>query len=210
MSNQIHKTAIISEGAKIGNNNFIGPYCIVYPNAVIGDNNVFVSHCSIGSEPEHQEGLKVGVFKKAVIGNGNRFFQFVVIGCGAERDTIVGDSCFVMNGSYISHDTIIGNNVTLSSNSLIGGHSLIDDYANFGLGATCHQYSHIGMGAMLGMGAVVPKNKNIIPFTIYIGNPIRHLKDNKYLIDKLGFNDLNIHKIRKEYYSKAKHNGKVR
>lgn len=208
MGNTIHETAIVYDGAKLGDNNIIGAYCIVYPNAVIGNGNTFISHCSIGSEPEHKEALERAKdgrgFKKAIIGNNNRFAEFVVIGCGAERDTVIGDNCFVMNGSYISHDTILGDNVTLSSNSLIGGHSTIDDYVNFGLGATCHQYSYIGMGVMLGMGAVAPKRKRIIPFSVYIGSPIRFLKENKHLIDKLGFSTSKISECRKIYVSEWK------
>jgi UDP-N-acetylglucosamine acyltransferase len=208
MSNKIHETAIVHDGAKLGDNNFIGAYCIIYPDVVIGNNNVFFSHCSIGSEPEHKTSLPNKAvltgelkFKKVVIGDNNRFNEFVTVGRGSERDTVVGDNCFVMNGSYISHDTILRNNVTLSSNSLIGGYSTIDDYANFGLGAICHQYSHIGTGAMLGMGAIVPKNKKVIPFNIYVGNPIKILKENKHLIGKLGFNENEIKAYRSDYSS---------
>jgi UDP-N-acetylglucosamine acyltransferase len=208
MSNKIHETAIVHDGAKLGDNNFIGAYCIVYSNAIIGNGNTFYSHCSVGSEPEHKVALQgtddsVGnkKFKNTIIGNNNRFNEFVTIGCGVERDTEVGDGCFVMNGSYISHDTTLGSNVTLSSNSLIGGYSTIEDYVNFGLGAICHQYSRIGMGAMLGMGAIVPKNKKVIPFNIYVGNPIKLLKENKHLIGKLELNECKTKAYRSEYLS---------
>lgn len=95
-------------------------------------------------------------------------------------------------------------NQKIRSNSMIGGHSTIEDYVNFGLGAICHQYSHIGMGVMLGMGAVVTKNKRVLPFNTYIGSPIRFLKENKHLIDKLGFNASKISEHRKMYVSEWK------
>jgi len=39
---------------------------------------------------------------------------------------------------------------------------------------------------MLGMGCVVPKKKRIEPYAVYVGNPANKLKENQYLIDKLG------------------------
>ena len=45
---EIHPTAIIHLGAKIGKNVTIGPYCVI-GKAVIGDNTIIESHVKISS-----------------------------------------------------------------------------------------------------------------------------------------------------------------
>jgi len=186
--NIIHESAIIYEGAVIGSGNVIGPYCIVYPNAEIGNNNKFTSHCSIGCAPQHKE-FENKHDKKAIVGNGNVFREFCTIHSGAFENTVVGNDNYIMAYCHIPHDAILGNNITIANNTQIGGHTIIEDYANLGLGVIIHQFSYIGMGAMVGMGTVVPKKKRITPFTVFVGNPANKLKANQHLIDKLGLDE---------------------
>jgi acyl-[acyl carrier protein]--UDP-N-acetylglucosamine O-acyltransferase len=37
---------------------------------------------------------------------------------------------------------------------------------------------------MIGMGTIITKNKDILPFATYVGNPAKYLKRNNYLIKK--------------------------
>lgn len=198
-SNQIHESAVIYNGANVGSNNYYGPFCTIYSDAIIGHNNKFVSHCSIGSPPEHKSALSKNEWLKVIIGNDNRFNEFVTVNCGTENNTYIGSNCFLLRGSHVGHDAIIGNNVTLSCNALVGGHSIIEDDVNFGLGSICHQFSYIGRGAMIGMGTVIPKKKRILPFKTYIGNPVRELKDNQHLIDKLNVEEKVLNELRTNY-----------
>jgi len=46
MSN-IHPTAIIEDGAKIGNNVTIGAFAIISSKAIIGDNNIITNFSTI-------------------------------------------------------------------------------------------------------------------------------------------------------------------
>lgn len=199
--NSIHDTAIVYKGCALGSNNIIGPYCIIYPNAIIGNNNKFVSHCSIGASPQHKE-FENTHNKKAIIGNTNVFREFCTVHSGALEDTVIGDLNYFMVYVHIPHDAILGNNITIANNCQIGGHTIIEDHANLGLGSIIHQFSYIGTGAMIGMGSVVTKKKRVNPFTVYIGNPINQLKENKYLIDKLKMDpkDVGDHRTR---YSKT-------
>lgn len=187
--NQIHDSAIIHKGAELGSNNVIGPYCIIYDDVKLGSNNVILSHTSIGSPPEHKEAIKNNKFFPVIIGDNNRFNEFVTVNSGAFQNTVIGNDCFFLRGSHIGHDCVLGNGITVSCNSLIGGHSIIDDYANLGLGCICHQFTYIGKGSMIGMGGIVTKNKEILPFAIYVGNPVVYLKKNIYLINKHNITD---------------------
>lgn len=188
-NNQVHATAIIHKGANIGENNFIGPFCIIYDGVTIGSNNVIQSHSTIGSPPEHRAAIKNNDYKGVIIGDNNRFNEYVTINSGAFTKTVIGNDCFVLRGVYIAHDCIIGNGVTLSSNALLGGHTKVDDFANLGLGCICHQFTFIGKGSMIGMGAIITKKKQILPYATYVGNPASYLKKNQHLINKYNISD---------------------
>lgn len=47
MPEDVHTTAVVHEGAKLGVNVTIGPHAVVYRTAEIGDNTVIGSHCVI-------------------------------------------------------------------------------------------------------------------------------------------------------------------
>jgi len=174
MSNAIHPTAIISPKALIGDGNSFGPFTIVYDNVEIGDNNVFTSHVSIGSPPEHKfSSENHGV----VIGSNNIFREFITINAGTEHETRIGSFGYFMRGTHFGHDCQVHDHVTLACNSIIGGHTIIMDYANLGLGAITHQQILIPQGCMLGAGSFAPKNL-YEPWTIYMGTPAKKYKDN--------------------------------
>jgi UDP-N-acetylglucosamine acyltransferase len=183
-NNVIHETTIIYKSVELGSNNIIGPYCIIYDNVKLGSNNVILSHTTIGSPPEHKQAIIDNKFFPVIIGDNNRFNEFVTVNSGAFQNTVIGNDCFFLRGAHVGHDSVLGNGITVSCNSLIGGHSIIDDHANLGLGSICHQFTYIGKGSMIGMGGVVTKNKEILPFAIYVGNPAKYLKRNDYLIKK--------------------------
>jgi len=201
--NQIHDSAIIHKGAELGTNNVIGPYCIIYDDVKLGSNNVVLSHASIGSPPEHKEALKNNKIYPVIIGDNNRFNEFVTVNSGAFQNTIIGNDCFFLRGSHIGHDSKLGNDITVSCNSLVGGHSIVDDFANLGLGSICHQFSYIGKGSMIGMGGIVTKNKEILPFAVYVGNPVSYLKKNNYLINKHNISDAVLLKETSIYLTKC-------
>ena len=62
----IHPTAIIEDGAVIGENVKIGPFCIIGKNVIIGDGCELVSNVVIDGNTK--------------IGKNNKIFPFAVIG----------------------------------------------------------------------------------------------------------------------------------
>jgi UDP-N-acetylglucosamine acyltransferase len=114
----------------------------------------------------------------------------------------------MLRGSHVGHDCLIGDKTTLSCNVLIGGHSIVQEDVNFGLGAICHQFSVIGGGSMIGMGAIITKSSNVTPFGVYVGNPAKYLKLNTHKLKNVNMfthqNYSNMHKTSLENMEKIK------
>ena len=142
MPNNIHPTAIVSDGSSLdGDEIEIGPYSIIGPNVIIGDNSKIRSHCviegdtvigknnefsaftAIGSPPQH---IKfTGGTSKLIIGDNNIFREHVTIHPGTEigsKITTIGNNGLFMVGCHVAHDCIVGDNVIFVNGAVIGGH----------------------------------------------------------------------------------------
>lgn len=173
--NYIHPTALIGPNVVLGDNNYIGPYCIIgYP----------AEHKGLWPEMTPCKRHHFESAGRVEIGNNNVFTGACTVDAGTEGETVIGDNCFIMKRAHIGHDAQIGNGVIISPNCIVGGHVIIMQGANLGQAVCTHQYVVIGAYSMLGMGSVVPKKKMVEPFQTYAGNPIRHLGENKKMMHK--------------------------
>tara|TARA_B100001250_G_scaffold289091_1_gene250855 strand:- start:95 stop:880 length:786 start_codon:yes stop_codon:yes gene_type:complete len=183
----IHKTAIISESAKISDGVEIGPYSIIGPNVKIEKNNIIHSHVniagntSIGSENEifpfasigtPPQDLKYkGEKNSLIIGNNNKFREYTNINPGTEHGgsvTKIGNNNLLMVYCHIAHDCNLSNNIVLANNVQVGGHVTIQDDAIIGGSCAIHQFSRIGESAMVGgMTGVL---SDVIPYGLSLGN----------------------------------------
>jgi UDP-N-acetylglucosamine acyltransferase len=157
--------------------NFIHPTAIIGDNVILGDNNYIGAYCIIGDPAEHKKywGQPKG---KVIIGNGNMITGLVTIDAGTEDPTIIGNSCFIMKHAHIGHDCNILDNVTISCGAKIGGHSVIKEYSNIGLNAVLHQFTIIEKGCMIGASAFIKGLTD--EFTKYAGVPARKIGKNEY------------------------------
>ena len=107
-SNLIHETACIHPSAKIGKDNFIGPFCYIGKGVTIGDQNEFVSHCSVGCREEKQD------FGSVTIGSRNFFSAFCLVFNGKDFSaTVVKDDCQIHERQTIYPNSIIEDNTIL-------------------------------------------------------------------------------------------------
>jgi UDP-N-acetylglucosamine acyltransferase len=180
----IDNTAIIKEGAKIGYNVRIGPYCVIGPEVELADNIELKSHvvidgetfigsntviypfASIGSKTQD---LKNTITKaRLIIGTNNIIREYVTINSGnVSGITIVGNNCLFMASSHVGHDCIIGNNVILANCAAMAGHVILEDYVRIGGLAAVHQYGRVGAYSIL--GGVSGLARDLIPFGMAIG-----------------------------------------
>lgn len=187
MSQSIHPTAIIEDGAQIGPNVSIGPYCVIGSNVVLGDGVVLKSHivveghttigagtivypfASLGTAPQD---LKYdGEASTLIIGANNKIREHVTMNPGTagngRMETRVGDNCLFMMGSHVAHDCIVGHNVIMANNATLAGHVEVGDFAIIGGLSAVHQFARIGEHAMIGGMSGV--EGDVIPYALVKG-----------------------------------------
>ena len=185
--NNIHKTAIIEDGAVLGDNITIGAFTIINSQVTIGDgttvashtlidgkttigkNNRIFSHAVIGSIPQD---LKFdGEDVELIIGDNNTIREHTLLNPGTKGGgsiTKIGSGCLLMGHVHIGHDCIIEDNVVIANSCAVAGHVEIDSNVVIGGLSAIHQFCKIGEGAMIGGGSILVQD--IPPFCICEGN----------------------------------------
>ncbi len=181
MTTTIHPTAIIADGAKLGANVNIGPYCVVGAQVALADSVILHSHVVIDGDTTIGEGTEIfpfasighrpqdkkfnGEASKLVIGARNVIREHVTMNPGTEGGgliTTVGNDCLFMASTHVAHDCIVGNNVILANNATLAGHVSVGDFAIIGGLSAVHQFVRIGAYAFIGGMSGV--EKDVIPF----------------------------------------------
>jgi UDP-N-acetylglucosamine acyltransferase len=221
MSNSIHPTAIIADGAKISANVSIGAYSLIGPHVVLAEGVKVHPHViidgrtTIGKETEifpyvvigmpPQSARYKGELSTIEIGENCLIREQVTIHPGTEigrMKTTIGKGCQFMIGAHIGHDCDVGNFVTLANNATLGGHVSVGDYANIGGLAAIHQFTRIGAYAMIAGTAGV--NEDVIPFGAVMAIKGQLAGINIIGMQRRGFERQDIHDLRNAYKLLAK------
>ncbi|MEA3491236.1 MAG: acyl-ACP--UDP-N-acetylglucosamine O-acyltransferase [Campylobacterota bacterium] len=187
MSNSIHPTTIVEDGAIIGEDVTIGPFCYIMKNVKIGNNttieshviiegdtqigknNHIFSHCAIGTIPQD---LKFnGEAVKLIIGDNNTIREFAQINPGTEGGgsiTSIGDNNLLMGHIHIGHDVQISNHCILANSAILAGHVELGDRVIIGGLSAIHQFVKIGDYAMLAGASALAQD--IPPYCMAEGN----------------------------------------
>ncbi len=185
--NNIHKTAIIEDGAQLGDNITIGPYTVISKDVkigngttigshtiiegktTIGENNQIFSHACIGTIPQD---LKfTGEDVELIIGNNNKIREYTLFNPGTKGGgslTKIGDNNLFMGYTHVAHDVIVGNNCVFANVATLAGHVEINDNVVVGGLTPIHQFCKIGSNVMIAGGSVV--TQDIPPFCLAEGN----------------------------------------
>ncbi len=209
----IHPTAIIEDGATLGEGVNVGPWCRVSAKAKLGDGVDLKSHVVIDGRTEI--GARTIVYPFAVLGGPPQHLGYkgedttarigadciirehatVNLGTVAGRgETVVGDKCFMMAGAHVGHDCIVGSNVVFANNATLGGHVRIDDFVFLGGLCAIHQFCRVGAYAFIGGCAAVPTD--VIPYGSANGNHATLAGLNLVGMKRRGMPRAAIHKVR--------------
>ena len=187
MTSQVHPSSFLSKNVKLGDNVTIGPFCnldgnieindntelkshiSISGNTTIGKNNIFYPFSHIGCDPQD---LKFkGEDSNLVIGDSNIFRENVTVSKGTHDGgmlTKLGNNNLLMTGVHIAHDCQIGNKNIFVNQVTLGGHvNIINNVVIGGLSAII-QFVTIGSHTMIGGMSGI--DKNVLPFSLVIGN----------------------------------------
>ena len=213
---EIHPTAVIENGATLGDGVQIGPYSCVGPGVVlmegvrlmshvvvagrttIGPNSHLYPFASIGMPPQD---LKYkGELSELVIGANNIIREHVTMNpgtAGGGMRTVVGNNCLFMVGAHVAHDCKVGNHVIMANNATLAGHVEVEDFAILGGLAAVHQFCRIGSHAMVGGMSGV--ENDVIPYGSVFGNRARLAGLNIVGLRRRGFSRADVTALRKAY-----------
>ncbi len=212
---RIDPTARVADGAKLGADVFVGPYCVVGPQVTLGDGCNLVAHVSIQGVTEIGAGAKIQPFaslgsppqsvhykgeaSRLIVGRNADIREGVTMNtgtAGGRMETRVGDDCLFMVGAHIGHDCIVGNKVIFANNATLGGHAEIGDFTFLGGLCAVHQNTRVGEQAIV--AGVAGVRHDIIPFGAT--DTAGHLGGlNLVGLKRRGFSRETIHKLRAAY-----------
>ena len=199
----IHKTAIISDKAKLGKNVEVGPYSIIDGQVEIGDNTKIGSFCVIEGNTIMGENCRV--FTGAVIGSipqdlkykdqrsfleigrNNIIREYVTINPGTDEGTktTVGSDNLIMAYSHIAHNCIVGNHCVIANSGTLAGHVTVENRVVIGGLVAIHQFVRVGELSIIGGCSKVVQD--IPPYSTCDGHPARF-----YGLNSIGLRRANV------------------
>ena len=185
----VHSSAIIEDGAQIGEGVDIGAYSVIGSNVRIGDGTRVHSHVVIDGNTTI--GQKCDIFSFACIGTQSQDLKFkggstsveigdrttlreyVTVNSGTNEgeSTVVGSDCHILAYCHVAHACRVGNEVIMSNCATLAGDVVVEDQAIIGGLTGIHQFTHIGRLCMI--GAMSRISKDCPSFMIIAGNPAR-------------------------------------
>lgn len=213
---EIHPSAIVDAGAKlgagvsvgafsviekdvvIGEQTTIGPHVVIRSHTTIGEQNRIFQFCSIGEEPQHQD--YAGEPTKLTIGARNIIREYCTLNRGTAAGlgvTSIGDDNFIMAYAHIAHDCTLGNHVVFANGASLAGHVVIGDYAIMGGFSLVHQFCNIGTHCITGIGSVC--FQDVPPYIVAAGNSASPFGINVKGLQRRDYDEETIRLLKKAY-----------
>jgi len=183
----IHATAVIEDGAQIGNNVTIGPFVTISSQSIIGDDTIIDAHAVIAGKTSIGKGNHIfshavvgsipqdlkfnGEDVELVIGDNNKIREFTLINPGTEGGgsiTKIGNNNLLMGYVHLGHDVIMGDNCILANGATLAGHVILGNNVVIGGLTPIHQFVNIGDFAMVAGASAL--SQDIPPFCLAEGN----------------------------------------
>lgn len=216
MTHKIHPTAVVAEGAQIGEDVEIGPYSVVGPRVTIGartvigpqvvidgvtrigSDNRIIGQANLGGPP--QDLSYKGEPTELSIGDRNTIREFVTINRGTIKGggvTTIGNDCLLMACCHVAHDCELADKIIMGNNVLLAGHVRVERSANISGGAAAHHFVTIGANAYV--GGMTRMVMDVPPYIILEGHPSRVRGVNVIGMQRGGFAEADIEHVRNAF-----------
>jgi UDP-N-acetylglucosamine acyltransferase len=204
---------VIDPAAVLGEDVEIGPYCVVEAGVRVGAHTALRAHVTLMGDTTLGEGnvvypgavlgappqdLKHGDARtRLVVGDKNQIREHVTFHPGTVKGggvTTIGSNGLFMVGCHVAHDVTVGDHVVLANHVLLAGHAVVQDRAIMNGAAACHHFTTIGRLAYV--GGLTRITRDIPPFTISEGHPVRIRAANVVGMRRAGVPDDAIARVR--------------
>jgi UDP-N-acetylglucosamine acyltransferase len=183
----ISHLAVIEEGAIIGENVKIGPFCVVSAGARISSGVEIMSHVTIAGNTSIGQGSRIfpyaclgtqsqdlkyqGGRTYVEIGENTTIREYVTVNSGTEDQEVtkVGSNCLVMAYSHIAHGCSVGDEVIMANAATLAGHVVLEDRVIIGGLSGVHQFVHIGTMSIIGGCSKI--TQDVMPYMMVDGHP---------------------------------------
>jgi UDP-N-acetylglucosamine acyltransferase len=213
---QIDSRAVVDPAAAIGQNVYVGPFCVIGSQVRIGDGSRIESHCvidghtelgpdnivgpaaSIGGPP--QDLKYAGEPTRLVIGSGNTIREYVTMNRGTAGGgglTRIGEGNLFMAYAHVAHDCLVGDRVIFANAATLAGHVEVGDHASVGAYSGIHQFCRVAKYAFIGGYSVV--TQDALPWVITVGNRAKTYGLNMVGIKRQGYSKETIDAIKRCY-----------
>jgi UDP-N-acetylglucosamine acyltransferase len=209
----VHPSAIVEDGATLGADVEVGPFCLVGCDAVLGDGVRLLSHVTVKGRTEigartviHPQAVLGGEGQirkndfpaaKLIVGSDCVIRECVTMNGGSARGggvTTVGNNGYFMAGSHIGHDCHVDDDVTFANAATLAGHVHIGQGVIFGGLSAVQQFGRVGKGAMI--GGIAGVNRDVIPYGMAFGDHVELAGLNLIGLKRRGLSRDNIHAVR--------------
>jgi UDP-3-O-[3-hydroxymyristoyl] glucosamine N-acyltransferase len=167
----IHPTAIVADTAQLGQDISIGPYCVVEPDARVGDGTILVAFCYVGHEVTIGDHCKlfpnVSIRERTRLGNRVTIHNGAVIGSdgfGYVREGAEWKKIPQIGIVEVADDVEIGANVTVDrarfGKTVIEKGAKIDNLCQ--IAHNCHIGENAAMAAQAGISGSTTIGRNVM------------------------------------------------
>jgi len=212
----VHKSAVVSPDARLGEGAEVGPFCVIGPNVTIGPgavlhNNVTIvrdttlgADCTVhpyavlGADP--QDLKHRGERTELVIGDGTSIREHATLHRGTALGggrTVIGSDCLIMVGVHIAHDCIVEDEVVIANGAMMGGHCLIETGATIAGAAALHHFTTVGRYAFVGGMARI--SRDVPPYLVVEGSPAEPRKVNTTALQRRKWPERDVETLKKAY-----------
>ncbi len=212
----VHPTAIIEDGARLGDGVVIGAYAFVGAGVTLGDGVRLHHHASVTGDTRIGAGCEI--FPFAHVGGAPQIIglppghtpleigetcvirEHVTIHGGSPSGfglTKIGPDCYFMVGSHVGHDGQVGRKCVFANDAILAGHVTLGEQVWLGGQSATHQFVRIGDHAFLGGGAILVED--LVPFGSAVGNHAELAGVNVNGLKRRGFSRADMREIRAVY-----------
>lgn len=194
---EIGPGAVIAEQVEIGDRTVIGPCAVIDQGTTLGRENRVFTGAVLGTECQDLKFDGGHSFLK--IGDRNTIREYVTMNraTGEGNSTVFGSDNLIMAYAHIAHECQVGDHNVIANSVAMAGHVTIMDHATLSGLIVIHQHVRIGSHAIVGGLSRVPKD--VPPFVMCAGSPLRIVGINKVGLQRKGFSKEQMQVVERAY-----------